>query len=117
MPRFVLLDHDHPFQHWDLMLEEAGVLWTWRLDCPPAPGGVSLAERTFDHRLLYLDYEGPVSGNRGRVVRHDGGDFTWLLRQEGHLRVSLAGVLLAGNLDLLREEGTRWRVAFHPEER
>src|SRR5262245_43439326 len=34
-----------------------------------AGGGVVAAQRLDDHRPAYLDYEGPVSGNRGKVRR------------------------------------------------
>jgi hypothetical protein len=69
MPRFVILEHDHPELHWDFMLEAGAVLRTWRLAAPPALGQVVAAAASFDHRLLYLDYEGPVSGGRGTVRR------------------------------------------------
>ena len=75
MPRFVILEHDHPHLHWDLMLEVAGVLRTWRLAIPPRPGATGEATPLGDHRIAYLDYEGPVSGNRGAVRRWDAGAF------------------------------------------
>jgi hypothetical protein len=79
MPRFVILEHDHPVLHWDLMLETDGVLRTWRLAQPPLPtSGVIEATPLADHRLMYLDYEGPVSGNRGTVKRWDAGDYETL---------------------------------------
>ena len=34
MPRFVILEHDHPSLHWDFILEVGEVLWTWRLSAP-----------------------------------------------------------------------------------
>lgn len=75
MPRYVILTHDHPFLHWDLMLEDAGVLRTWRLLEEPAAGRTVRAERLADHRLAYLDYEGPVSGGRGNVAQWDHGTY------------------------------------------
>ena len=36
------------------------------------------AERLPDHRRRYLDYEGPISGNRGSVIRWDAGDYVLL---------------------------------------
>jgi hypothetical protein len=71
--RFVILTHDHPFVHWDLMLEANGVLRTWRLLAEPQPECIIAAEPLPDHRLHYLDYEGPVSGGRGTVSRWDHG--------------------------------------------
>src|ERR1700704_4821039 len=76
MPRFVILEHDHPVLHWDLMLEAGTALRTWRLArAPSAPGEVIDALALPDHRLFYLDYEGPVSGGRGVVKRWDAGEY------------------------------------------
>src|SRR5262249_55736250 len=99
MPRFVILEHDHPQLHWDLMLETGDVLRTWRLGAPPAEGEFS-AEPSFDHRLLYLDYEGPISGDRGRVVRRDRGTYDLLTEGSGVLDVRLGGEKWRGTLQL-----------------
>src|SRR4051794_31329065 len=77
MPRFVILEHDHPGLHWDLMLETGPVLRTWRLAQPPLTPGQRIAATALgDHRPMYLDYEGPVSGDRGTVKRWDAGTYT-----------------------------------------
>ena len=82
MPTFVVLEHDHPELHWDFMLEHGGVLKTWRLPASwPAAGQKLPAVALADHRLQYLDYEGPVSGDRGRVVRRDRGSYELLNRR------------------------------------
>jgi hypothetical protein len=75
MPRYVILTHDHPFLHWDLMLEDGGVLRTWRLLEEPTIGLTVRTEKLADHRIAYLDYEGPVSGGRGVVGRWDHGTY------------------------------------------
>jgi len=76
MPRFVILEHDHPVRHWDLMLESGAVLRAWRLARPPeTPGDAIDAVALPDHRLHYLDYEGPVSRGRGVVKRWDAGNY------------------------------------------
>ena len=67
--RFVILQHDHPFLHWDLLLEEANSVRCWRLLREPCCGEPIAAEPLPAHRLLYLDYEGPLTGNRGTVRR------------------------------------------------
>ena len=67
--RFVILKHDSPFVHWDFMLQRGDVLATWRLLAVPELKAWLPAERLADHRTDYLDYEGPVSGNRGTVKR------------------------------------------------
>ena len=96
MPLFVLLEHDHPVLHWDFMLERGPVLRTWRLDRIPGDAAEISAEPLPDHRVAYLDYEGPVSGDRGSVQRVDRGDFE-LVREEGDLiEVTLHGRRLRG---------------------
>jgi hypothetical protein len=67
--RFVILEHDHPFLHWDLLLEDECSARTWRLLRRPCLGEPIAAEPLPDHRLMYLDYEGVVSGDRGSVKR------------------------------------------------
>lgn len=94
MPRFVILTHDHPFPHWDLMLESGDRLSTWRLLEEPAPGTSVPAQRLDDHRLLYLEYEGPVSGGRGNVARWDSGTFESTLPDRLPLNVALRGARL-----------------------
>jgi hypothetical protein len=99
MPRFVILEHDHPTLHWDLMLEHGATLKTWRLPQPPAhpfpespshdaaAGALPLP----DHRLMYLDYEGPVSGDRGHVTRWDAGTYESVQQDAAAWTVRLAG--------------------------
>jgi hypothetical protein len=105
VPRFVLLEHDWPRRHWDLMLEAGGVLRTWRLAEPPTPGKDIQAEPIADHRNAYLDYEGPVSGNRGTVTRCDQGEFAWHRNDEAGVIVLLAGSIYAGMLKIDAQAG------------
>jgi hypothetical protein len=115
MPRFVLLLHDHPHVHWDLMLQAGDVLWTWRLAAPPDRRERVEATRIGDHRVHYLDYEGPVSGNRGQVRREDHGHYTVLASSAGALRLRVQGERLVGVLELLHVEADRWEAVLRPE--
>ncbi|HWL10542.1 MAG TPA: DNA polymerase ligase N-terminal domain-containing protein [Planctomicrobium sp.] len=76
MPRFVILTHDWPHLHWDFMLEQKNSLKTWRLDSEPILNYWITAKPLPDHRLQYLNYEGPVPQNRGVVTRFMEGDYT-----------------------------------------
>jgi hypothetical protein len=75
--RYVILHHEGiPDPHFDLMFEReaGGTLITFRSRAWP------LVERTViepsgDHRRAYLEYEGAVSGNRGRVRRVEAGTY------------------------------------------
>jgi hypothetical protein len=110
MPRFVILEHDHPVLHWDLMLEAGEVLRTWRLgQLPEQPGCYIEAMALGDHRKMYLDYEGPVSGGRGKVTRWDTGSFTEEADSGPGLRLVLAGARIRGRVRLEPVEGTTWR--------
>jgi hypothetical protein len=62
--------------HWDLLVEVAGQerLATWRLSENPIEVDAPIpALRIEDHRRIYLDYEGPLTGRRGWVRRVDSG--------------------------------------------
>ena len=70
------------------------------------------ATATFDHRRMYLDYEGPVSGKRGRVLRWDHGTFSWQKNEDDHLAVELNGVRLHGSVVLKRAGAEEWTLSF-----
>lgn len=109
MPRVVILEHDYPSLHWDLMLEANGVLQTWRLAQPPAPGTSIEATALGDHRIAYLDYEGPVSGNRGNVKRWDAGEFEDATESTPESRVLLfRGTRVVGRVTLRRLHANDW---------
>ncbi len=113
MPRYVILEHDHPVLHWDLMLEMEGVLKTWRLPAPPTEQPTE-ALALGDHRLAYLDYEGPVSGNRGKVHRWDAGTFRMQESTLDRWIVSLDGSRWRGNITLQHARGATWGVSCRP---
>jgi hypothetical protein len=96
MPRFVILRHETPPgyerpSHWDLMLESGGVLRTWALAKEPVVGSTQTVEPLGDHRIAYLDYEGPVSGGRGTVSRCDEGEYVVVEDSPARLQVNLIG--------------------------
>jgi hypothetical protein len=105
MPRFVLLEHHWNGVHWDLMLEDGDHLRTWAIDTPVTPGPELAARALPDHRLIYLDYEGAVSGDRGTVRRIDAGRYEPLVWSAGRVRVRFEGVQLVGEAELRQVEG------------
>lgn len=108
LPRFVLLEHDHPTLHWDLMLEEADGLRTWRLPSSRFDAADMEAEPLAKHRKAYLEYEGPVSGGRGTVKRMDAGTY----RHEGDWDGAEGTLELIGETQTVRLQwhriGERW---------
>jgi hypothetical protein len=140
MPRFVLLYHECPPDyarpsHWDLMLEAGGSLRTWALlELPQgckaahaftasiypacakvAPGSIVEAESLGDHRTDYLGYEGPVSGERGRVTRVDVGSFETIEESAEQWRVQLCGERVGGQVTLAKANrvANRWTLAWN----
>ena len=128
MPRFALLRHECPAgslvaSHWDLLLEAEGALLTWRLAELPDAAALTApwtlaAERLPDHRLLYLDYQGPISNDRGFVEQVDAGPLKWLERAANSLRFCLQGRRWNGEFTLRQPAGESagecWRLSFAP---
>ena len=134
-PRFALVRHDCPDDyrdgpHWDLMLERGGVdaehrLATWSLlelpDPWAGPGDATshaaavTAIQLTDHRAAYLEYEGPVSGDRGSVRRVAGGVLEWIEETETRVVVRLGGPPpFEGEVELELLVGDRWGLRISP---
>jgi hypothetical protein len=119
MKRYVILHHVMPApserpSHWDFMLQSDQVLRTWAFDQPPEPGKVIVAAALADHRIDYLTYEGPVSGDRGHVKQWDQGTYTVREDQGDCLRLLLTGERLECEVTITRdrEDSTRWFFRF-----
>ncbi len=128
MPRFVILHHVMPpgstrASHWDWMFERDGVLTTWAVECLPGPAPTE-AKQLPDHRLEYLQYEGPIGGGRGNVDRVDEGTYEPVAWTADRVVVSLAGHQWRGTATFQRVEpsssddvsssgeASLWRLSF-----
>jgi hypothetical protein len=125
MPRYVLLYHECPPgyerpSHWDLMLEADPNLRTWAMArlprgweaareqtarvfpaCPATAAETEVtATRLADHRIDYLQEEGPLTANRGQVRRIDAGSYETIASLPEAWRVELSGGLLRGQISL-----------------
>ena len=107
--RYVILRHEMPAAargdaarglHWDLMLERGSALQTWAIDVEPAFHVLLRAEPLADHRSEYLDYQGPVSRNRGFVRQWDAGTFQLETDEPCRVVVQLHQGRMAGRLEL-----------------
>lgn len=113
MPRFALTRHDSPRGlHWDLFLEYGDVLRTWALREPPQDGEAVACDALGDHRLAYLDYEGPIAEDRGSVLRWDSGIFNTESQSDGELVVRFEGHWLNGQATLSRQSEATWQFLF-----
>jgi hypothetical protein len=110
---FVVLHHtgiDDP--HFDLMFEttDASQLTTFRVQQWPLIKSQN-ARKLRDHRRAYLNFQGEIPGDRGRVEKVDEGQFQVLASQSGWVLRSPDGKLVA-NLqpqpDRPGDEGAWW---------
>ena len=120
MPRFVVLYHNTPPDyargpHFDLMLEAGTALRTFALTHWPATGESVSCEQLADHRLAYLDYEGPISGSRGHVTRHEAGEYAIVNETNETIVLELSGQRLHGTLTLRRPADSQpWEATWQP---
>jgi len=113
--RFTVLRHELPLPsqrecHWDLLLEpsdnspddarrpahstnfdSAAGLLTFEAPLPPDEWANNKfgVKRLPAHRPLYLNYDGPISGDRGHVTRVQSGLIQWKVLQEDLLVLSI----------------------------
>jgi hypothetical protein len=113
--RWVVLRHDEPGGgfHFDWLLERpwgvGGGLVSFRVGVMPlSAAGDFSATRMVDHRNVYLEYEGEISGGRGRVSRVAWGSVGGMKEDADRVELSLgAGV---GEYVFERVAGDEWRV-------
>lgn len=117
-----MLEHRVPLEsarpdHWDVMLETASGLLTWASPPFANDGSSWKVDELPLHRSIYLDYEGPLSGNRGRVRRLDRGKFRILDRQPRSLLIQLTGDVYQGCLQVrIADDGKccfTWQTSAH----
>jgi len=113
--RFCILLHDKPFWHWDFLLENGDHALCWRLLRQPCCEEPIAAEQLQPHRLLYLDFEGPVSNDRGTVKRIAGGTYQLVSTALGFV-IQLEGMDWArqASLSVVSTERPFWRFSFAP---
>lgn len=114
--QFVVLKHsDRSGVHWDLLVETGpdSLLRTWRLrNDPLLHVGTIPATQIADHRRLYLDFEGELTGGRGAVVRVDRGFARWLISSAAVNQLSLLGCRIRGIYLLRKFVANEW--VFEP---
>ncbi|HUW81307.1 MAG TPA: DNA polymerase ligase N-terminal domain-containing protein [Phycisphaerae bacterium] len=113
--RFVLHRHDHPEgEHWDLMIEQADGLATWRIEALPETDAAGIAAvRIFDHPRRFLSYEGPLREGLGEVRLCDQGECELVEAGPTRWVFRLAGKCLRGWFTLECQGGQTWILHRH----
>jgi hypothetical protein len=96
------------------MLDTGATLRTWRLAAPPEKGQRVEATLLGDHRRMYLDYEGPVTGGRGQVKKWDRGVYEGRADGADQIVVELRGERLVGRVLLAPSVCGLWFLTFAP---
>lgn len=128
--RFVILLHEMPansdrLSHWDLLLEAPEGLLCWELPIQNLEEIIHnfngrrdiSARRLPDHRSAYLEYEGPIAGNRGQVSRIESGQYC-LTKADLGMTIELSGshwqFCIKASPDFLatKEENVRFSVSI-----
>lgn len=96
--------------HFDVLFETApgSVLRAFRSNCWPIDRPTELRKLP-DHRRIYLEYEGPVSGGRGSVHRVAGGECEVRVLDEDHIEVAIGSPATIVLL-LRRSDDAQWRA-------
>jgi hypothetical protein len=123
MPRFTISHHtgSKDGDHYDLMLEHGDGLRTWRLVNTVFQTS-QVARQIKDHRKSYLDYEGEIAGDRGRVKIWDTGTYTVDVWKDERIQVALVGRALKTRLVMTlgpkhpEDTDPRWHIGDATQE-
>jgi hypothetical protein len=123
MHRFTISHHTGSKEgdHYDLMLEHGDTLKTWRL-ANTAFLVSQIARQIKDHRKTYLDYEGEISGDRGRVKIFDTGTYSIDEWKDDRIQVALVGrsiktrLILTLNAKHPEDTDPRWTIGDATQE-
>ena len=113
--RFVVQEHHARRLHWDLRLENAGVLVSWALPrgIPAHPDENRLAVHTEDHPIEYLEFEGEIPKGEygaGTMSVWDRGTFVAEKFREDEVIATFRGERLNGRYALFRTRGDDWLI-------
>jgi bifunctional non-homologous end joining protein LigD len=114
-PRFVVQEHHARRLHWDLRLEQDGVLASWAVPngIPQDPKENRLAVRTEDHPLEYLEFEGEIPKGEygaGTMRIWDRGTYETHKWEDKKVEVTFAGERLRGRYGLFPLDGNDWMI-------
>jgi DNA ligase D-like protein (predicted 3'-phosphoesterase) len=113
VPRFVVQQHDATTLHFDLRIEDGGVLRSWAVPKGPSmdPAVRRLAVPVEDHSMAAGEFEGVHEGSSrgsGAVIIWDEGTVNLVRNEPGHLSFVLHGHKLTGGFALTRTGERRW---------
>ena len=109
--RFVIHYHESENSHYDFMLENNESLDTWQISEASIHKLIAFkeisAEKIFNHRKKYLEYEGPISCDRGRVEIFDSGEYCNMKESADSFTIDITGEKIKGSLYIKQKSKTK----------
>ncbi|MFW6383228.1 MAG: DNA polymerase ligase N-terminal domain-containing protein [Nanoarchaeota archaeon] len=110
---FVVQKHFASHLHWDLRIEQGGVLKSWAVPKEPTNEAniKRLAIQTDDHDLSYAGFEGEIPKRHygaGTVKIWDKGTYKLIDKSDFKLEIELDGKKLNGKFVLVQMKGKQW---------
>lgn len=103
--RFVVHFHSHQKNHYDLMIEKNESLITWQIEekdlIDILNGKIINVKKIQDHRKVYLDYEGPITCDRGYVEIFDTGEYEEIEWNNLNIILNFFGKKITGKLQII----------------
>jgi bifunctional non-homologous end joining protein LigD len=119
--RYTIQIHDATNLHYDLRLEENGVLTSWAIpkSLPTMQGIKRLAIRTEDHPLLYLDFEGVIPDGQygGTMWVFDKGNYDIVKKDKNSYRIILKNGSIRGEYALYHTKDNQWIIELKSEDK
>lgn len=114
--RYVIQLHDASNLHYDLRLEDGGVLRSWAIPkgLPTSAGVKRLAIETEPHPLKYLSFQGVIPKSEyggGEMWIYDSGTYTYSKKTTHKLKIELHGGKLSGNYSMINTRDKQWLVS------
>ncbi|MDY6970017.1 MAG: DNA polymerase ligase N-terminal domain-containing protein [Spirochaetota bacterium] len=117
--KFVIHHHTNGTDHYDIMIEYSNILLTWQVPFDKIKlllNGIRIeAIRIQDHRKKYLNYEGPISCNRGRIEIFDYGNYKASVIDEDNIKAQLYGKVFKGLINIKKIDGVIYWLEFLPD--
>lgn len=118
--RFVIQLHDAQNLHFDLRIEENGVLKSWAIPkgMPLEANCKRLAIQTEDHPVKYLDFEGIIPKNEyggGTMWIFDSGTYEISQKTDKSYKLRLKGQVFNGEYHLFQFKENQWLITLESE--
>lgn len=113
--RYVIQLHDASNLHYDLRIEDGGVLKSWAIPkgLPTKKGIKRLAIETEPHPIKYLTFEGKIPKDEyggGEMWVFDSGEYEYIKKGPKKIKIKLSKGKIKGTFTLINTRDSQWLV-------